>query len=59
MNYYTYFKNILKHDVQCMQTEINLFSVPWTRLCLRLKFNGVLENVLVSVQFSLKHAIVP
>jgi len=39
-----------------MKTEVNAFSVPWTRKLISLILNGVLENVLVCAQFSLKLA---
>jgi len=39
-----------------MKTEVNAFSVPWTRKLFPLILNGVLENVLVCAQFSLKPA---
>jgi len=35
-----------------MTTEVNLFSVPWTRKLFPLILNCVLENVLVCAQFS-------
>jgi len=34
-----------------MITEVNPFSDPWTRTGFPLHLNGVLENVLVCVQF--------
>jgi len=43
----------LKDEI-CMKTEVNAFSVTWTRKLFPLILNGVLENVLVCAQFSLK-----
>ena len=33
-----------------MKTEVNLFSILWTRTSFPLTINGVLENVLVCAQ---------
>jgi len=38
--------------------EVNLFYCPMDKKCVPLKMNGVLENILICVQFSLKLAIV-
>jgi len=37
-------------------TEVNPFSIPWTRKRFFFILNGVLENVLVCAQFSSKLA---
>ena len=42
--------------VKCMKTEVNPFSVLWTRHWFPLMLNGVLENVLVCTHFSSKLA---
>jgi len=41
---------------KCMKTEVNPFSVPWTRKKFPHTLNGVLENVLVCAHFSSKLA---
>ena len=41
---------------KCMKTEVNPFSVSWTRKWFPVILNGVLEKVLVSAQFSSKLA---
>jgi len=40
-----------------MKTEVNLFSVPWTRKGFPLRLNAVLENTLVCVDLCGKLAI--
>jgi len=39
-----------------MKTEVNPFSVPWTRKGFPIILNGELEKLLVCAQFSLKLA---
>ena len=44
-------KNIMPTCLKCMQTEVNFFSVPWTRTLFPINVNGVLESFLVCVNF--------
>ena len=42
-----------------MNTEVNLFCVPWTRILFPFHLNCVLENILVCVQFISNEQMIP